>query len=190
MKRAVGLTVMLLVASWTLAGSAQKSQAPAKPAEAADPTANAETLSVSFANSVPSEDRKNLEGYKATLAGKTKQRWLQAKPPSSMSAAVRITCWVHTDGRVTGMTLESRSGNAALDRAAMAAITGSAPYDAFPYGIAVDQVRMRFTFSYNGAEPTVSKGSSTTSPAGAKSSATNPNPSSGSPQPVGARRPQ
>jgi TonB family protein len=100
-------------------------------------------------------DRENLASYRAAVESRTKEQWLkvlpaQARPPQSTPGEVKIICWVHTDGRVTNMTLEQASGKVALDRAAWAAITGSAPYDAFPYGIAVDQVRMRFTFMYNG----------------------------------------
>jgi TonB family protein len=179
MKRSLGFTVLLLAASWVATASAQQATPPAKGTASAD-----------FANQIPAVDRANLQDYKATLESRTKQRWLHAKPPVSTPGLVKITCWVHTDGSVTGMTLEGPSGKVALDRAAWAAITGSAPYDAFPYGIAVDEVRMRFTFSYNGAATTASKGNSTTTtPTGTKANTTNPNPSSGS-APVVSRRPQ
>ena len=92
-------------------------------------------------NSVPREDRENLKGYWTDVETRTKQRWIQilpalAKPPQSVSGTVTIVCWVHTDGRVTDLTLETKSGTAQLDRAALAAITSSMPFNAYPYGIA------------------------------------------------------
>lgn len=188
MKRSLGFTMLLLVATWAATGSAQKSTAPAKEAPAADSTSGAELVSVDFANQIPEVDRANLQDYKATLESRTNQRWLHVKPPAATPGQVKITCWVHTDGRVTGMTLQQPSGKVALDRAAWATITGSAPYDAFPYGIAVDEVKVRFTFNYNGVAASPAKGNGTAAN-GTKPNTTNPNPSSGS-APVVSRRPQ
>jgi len=66
---------------------------------------------------------------------------------------VKIIGWIHTDGRVTSLAVERGSGKGSVDRAAMSAISGSAPYDPFPYGIAVDEVKVRFTFGSGGAAP-------------------------------------
>jgi len=188
MKRSLGFTMLLLVASWVATAGAQQSNAPAKGAPAADSTAGAELVSVDFANQIPEVDRANLQDYRQTLESRTNQRWLHVKPPVPTPGQVKITCWVHTDGRVTGMTLQQPSGKVALDRAALATITASAPFDAFPYGIAVDEVKMRFTFNYNGVAAAPAKGTGTTAN-GTKPTATNPNPSSGS-APVVSRRPQ
>jgi TonB family protein len=138
---------------------------PAKgPANAAPAADLADTLAVNFVSRVAPADRENLKGYLAGLQSRTKDRWMAvlpaaAKPPLSTPGEVKIVCWVHTDGRVTNIAIEQASGKAALDRAAWAAITGSSPYGAFPYGIAVDQVKVRFTFDYNagaaGAPPGV-----------------------------------
>ena len=116
------------------------------------------TMSVELAGQVPPEDRSNLKDYWARLQSRTNERWqqiipAQAKPPLSTAGQVKIVCRVHTDGRVTNMALEQPSRNTALDRAAWAAITGSSPFEAFPYGIAVEQVKVRFTFTYNGGAP-------------------------------------
>lgn len=180
-----------LIAGGVPAANPQNAPVPAK-APAAD---TAETVSVEFANNIPAEDRQNLRGYRSVLEKKTGQRWLGVFPaltkaPASTAGPVSITCWVHTDGSVTGMAIERSSGKPALDRAALGAISGSVPYEAFPYGIAVDEVKMRFTFSYNGAPPAVSKGNPTTTSTPAKPGATNPNPPSGGQAPVVSRHPQ
>jgi TonB family protein len=135
---------------------AQKGKAlPEEPQGAARAPSDPETLTVEVVNRIPPVDRDNLKGYWPTVEDRTKAQWMHAlptlaKPPQSVGGEVMITCWIHTDGRVTNLATEQASGKTALDRAARAAITGSAPYDAFPYGIAVDQVRVRFTFVYNG----------------------------------------
>lgn len=150
-----------VIAGAVLLGQGQSSGPAAKGAPNAStaPDANtapdAETLAVAVVNSVPRVDRENLKGYWTDVETRTKQRWIQilpalAKPPQSVSGTVTIVCWVHTDGRVTDLTLETKSGKAQLDRAALAAITSSMPFNAYPYGISVEQVKVRFTFAYNG----------------------------------------
>jgi TonB family protein len=134
--------------------AADKGAAPGDKNAAPEP----ETVAVSIVSKIPQVDRDNLKSYWAGVESQTKGQWLQAlpaaaKPPLSASGEVKIVGWIHTDGRVTNMALEHGSGKAALDRAAWAAITGSVPYGAFPYGIAADQVKVRFTFDYNGAGP-------------------------------------
>jgi TonB family protein len=129
-----------------------QTQTPATDKKTPAPEAN--TVSVALAGSVPLEDRKNLKDYWAALENRTKQQWLvvlpvEARPPVSRPGTVVIEAMVHTDGRVTNMALKEPSGRPPLDRAAWAAITRSAPYQAFPYGIAVDEAKVRFTFVYN-----------------------------------------
>jgi len=158
--QSMALTVLLglLMSSGIAWGGSQTSLARGAQEKAAEPA----TLEVEIVNPIPPVDRDNLKGYWTGVEGKTRERWMQilpaaAKPPLSTQGEVKIECWVHTDGRVTGMTLQGGSGNTALDRAAWVAITGSAPYDAFPYGIAVNQVKVRFTFDYNQGQPTNDK---------------------------------
>jgi len=118
------------------------------------PAPEPETISVQLLNRIPEVDRSNLKQYWPAVEGRAKDQWLQALPRLAKSLSpgeVRVVCWVHTDGRVTNVALEDRSGNASLDRSALAAVTGSAPFDAFPYGISVSQVRVRFTFNYDEA---------------------------------------
>lgn len=111
--------------------------------------------SVEIVSRIPAEDRENLKGYWPQVESKTKDAWLHAMagPLKSIASAqgdVRILGWIHTDGSATGLTVERSSGSKALDRAAIHAITEAAPFDAFPYGIAVDEVKVRFTFGTSG----------------------------------------
>jgi TonB family protein len=151
--------VFLAIAIGMPLGKAQNPAAPAKGAPSAGTAADEETLAVEVVDSLSAVDRSNLKAYWAGVQSRTQSRWIHAlpalaKPPQSAPGMVKIDCWVHTDGRVTGLKLEQPSGKAALDRAAWAAITGSAPYGAYPYGISVEQVKVRFTFVYNGGTTT------------------------------------
>ena len=147
------LALMLVVgtAPWAIAqnsGSANSGTAePGAPQE--KPAPDPETITVQVVNRIPQVDRSNLKSYWTDVEGRTKDRWMQSKAAASASGEVKLVGWMHTDGRVTGLAMEQSSGNAALDRAARAAVTGSVPYDAFPYGISVNQVRVRFTFTSN-----------------------------------------
>jgi TonB family protein len=146
---ALGLAMMAAGVPWGRAQSAPVKGAPNATAPSPDPA----VLAVEFVSQLTPVDGENLKDYTTGLQTRAKERWslpALAKPPLSTPGEVRIVCMVHTDGRVTNMTLEQPSGKAALDHAAWAAITGSAPYDAFPYGISVQQVKVRFTFDYNG----------------------------------------
>jgi TonB family protein len=110
-------------------------------------------VTVAIVNRIPSEDKENLKGYWAGVESRVGQSWQHAAAAQKVTDAVKITGWIHTDGRVTGLAVEHGSGNASVDRAARAAITGSAPYDPFPYGIAVDEVKVRFTFGSTATGP-------------------------------------
>jgi TonB family protein len=161
-KRAVVL-VCLLMAGGAAITAAQNSapvgaksggQTQTTPSDAKTPAPEPNTVSVELAGAVPPEDRKNLKEYWPAVESRTKQQWLmvlpaEARPPVSRPGTVIIEGMVHTDGRVTGMALKQPSGRPALDRAAWAAITRSMPYAAFPYGIAADEAKVRFTFVYN-----------------------------------------
>ncbi len=152
--RALALGTIMLTGAAHLGWSQQNPPAPQTAAPpAAEPDQNSMTLAV--VGRLFSEDQANLKDYWPALEKRTKDTWqgimpAVAQPPQSVGGTVRIVCVVHTDGSVTDMTLEQRSGKAALDRAALAAIRQSAPFDAFPSGISTDKVRVRFTFLYNG----------------------------------------
>ncbi|HVT97253.1 MAG TPA: TonB family protein [Acidobacteriaceae bacterium] len=110
-------------------------------------------VTVAIVNRIPPEDKHNLNGYWAGVENKIGQRWQHAAAAQKLTDAVKITGWIHTDGRVTGLMVEHGSGNASVDRAARATISESAPYDPFPYGIAVDEVKVRFTFGAAAGAP-------------------------------------
>lgn len=148
----------LVLALALLAAAAARAQNP--PASAAGGSEakeapEAEVLKVEVVNRIPPVDKSNLQSYWTDVENQVKGQWMQglpaaANPPASTPGVVKIVAWIHTDGRVTGMTLEQPSGKVTLDRAAWAAITRSAPLEAFPYGISVQQVKARFIFIYNG----------------------------------------
>ncbi|HEX3663023.1 MAG TPA: energy transducer TonB [Acidobacteriaceae bacterium] len=157
MKLAYGTTLVLAMAMalGVPPGRAQQQAAPADQTAAQAPEADQNSLTVEVAGHLFSDDRANLKDYWATLEQRTKDSWLammpaEAQPPQSLPGTVRILAVVHTDGSVSNLMLEQRSGKEPLDRAAWAAITRSAPYDAFPSGISTVKVKVRFTFSYNG----------------------------------------
>jgi len=140
--------------AWGYGQNAAPAKGAAKDAAQQEP-AEAETLEVALVGRIAPSDRDNLQPYLPDVVAATKEKWMgalppAAEPPESAAGTVKYLCWLHTDGSVTGLVLEQGSGHIALNRAARAAITGSAPYEAFPYGISVQQVRVRFTFAYNG----------------------------------------
>ncbi|MGA7523662.1 MAG: TonB family protein [Acidobacteriaceae bacterium] len=157
MKLAYGKAVVLGMA--VALGAAQvgwsQQDAPAGKTAAPAPDSDQNSITVDVVGHLFSEDQDNLKDYWPSLEQRTKETWLglmpaQAAPPQSEPGTVRILCVVHTDGSVTNMVLEQKSGKTVLDRAAWAAIKQSVPYDAFPSGISTDQVKVRFTFLYNG----------------------------------------
>ncbi|HZZ40559.1 MAG TPA: energy transducer TonB [Acidobacteriaceae bacterium] len=149
-------TAMMLSAvqvGWTQQQAAPADKAGAQAAQA--PESDPNSITVDVVGRLFSEDQSNLQGYWPALEKRTQDTWqglmpAQTQPPQSVPGTVRILCVVHTDGSVSNMQLEQRSGKTPLDRAAWAAITRSAPYDAFPSGISTDRVKVRFTFLYNG----------------------------------------
>ena len=105
-------------------------------------------MAVEIVKAIPPVDRENLKGYWAGVQGKTGSGGCARRRPKSRGRFGpgedhRLDSHGWPGDRYGG---GARSGNAALDRAAMGAITGAAPYESFPYGIAVDQVKVRFTF--------------------------------------------
>jgi len=72
----------------------------------------------------------------------------EVNPPILKSGMVAIRFKVHSDGTVTDMTLEGRSGDTALDRAAWGAITGS-NYPHLPKDFHGPYLELRAYFLYN-----------------------------------------
>jgi TonB family protein len=164
MNRISGSVLMLGLVLGVIAipcGRAQEKPGKAPPALPGQKGSNANpaeqesgAVVVEIAKPIPPADRENLKGYWAGVQSKTGQRWLRtATAKTAGSDEVKITGWIHTDGRVTGLAVEHGSGKAAVDRAAMSAISGAAPYDPFPYGIAVEQVKVQFTFGSGAGAP-------------------------------------
>lgn len=151
--KALVLGITMVLGAAPIAWSQQ--DAPADKSAPQAPQSDQNSITVDVVGHLFSEDQTNLQDYWPALEKRTNDRWTslmpaQAQPPQSVAATVRILCVVHTDGTVSNMSLEQRSGKPALDRAAWAAIAGSAPYDSFPSGISADKVKVRFTFLYNG----------------------------------------
>jgi TonB family protein len=152
--KALVMGAAMVLAAAPLGWSQQNAPAASPPAAQA-PESPPSSLAVDVVGKLFSEDQSNLQAYFPALEKRTQDNWLgampaEAQPPISAAATVKILCVVHTDGSVTNMVLEQRSGKAPLDRAALAAIRRSAPFDAFPSGISTDRVKLRFTFLYNG----------------------------------------
>lgn len=113
-----------------------------------------ETLAADLLTAAPSQDKAAMDSYIPTLIRRTKAEWLKVVPLEARSPLLRegrvaITFMVQADGTARNIVLERTSGNVALDRAAWAAITGSSPYAAFPAGVSMAQMKMRFWFGYN-----------------------------------------
>lgn len=73
----------------------------------------------------------------------------EVRPPLHRQGTVTIEFVLHSDGKVTNMVLLHGSGDVVLDRTAWAAITGSAPYAAFPTSVNTPQAQLQLTFLYN-----------------------------------------
>ncbi|MGA8531457.1 MAG: energy transducer TonB [Acidobacteriaceae bacterium] len=151
--KALVLGITLALGASPVGWSQQK--APADKSAPQTPDTDQNSITVDVVGHLFSEDQANLRDYWAALEKRTNDTWTalmpaSVQPPQSVAGTVRILCVVHTDGSVSGMTFEQRSGKAPLDRAAWAAIQRSVPYDAFPSGISTDRAKVRFTFSYNG----------------------------------------
>jgi TonB family protein len=157
--RWVGLPMGLLLVACGLGVSAQDKGAATATQPAAKPAApEPDRVSVQILSKLWPADRDGFRSYLPVVRKQTKDQWMklmpaEANPPGSAAGTVQIDCWLHTNGRVTNVVLAQTSGNKALDRAAVASISGRSdqaiPYDSFPYGLSVDRVKVRFTFIYN-----------------------------------------
>ena len=84
----------------------------------------------------------------------TKRAWYpiipeEARSPINKQGKVLIRFRIMPDGSVESMTLESPSGDVALDRAAWAGITGASPFPALPKAFKGPFLELRFYFLYN-----------------------------------------
>ena len=72
-----------------------------------------------------------------------------AYPPISRQGKVSIEFVGLKDGKVSGMTVHTTSGDVALDRAAWASITASDPFPPLPTLFPGQRLGLRFYFFYN-----------------------------------------
>jgi TonB family protein len=71
-----------------------------------------------------------------------------ARPPKLKQGTVTISFKIARDGTLSGMKLDHRSGDVALDRAAWGALTSSR-FDKFPSNLTEESISLRFSFRYN-----------------------------------------
>lgn len=84
----------------------------------------------------------------------TKRAWYpiipdEARSPINKQGKVLIRFRIMPDGSVEDMTLESPSGDVALDRSAWAGITGASPFPPLPKQFKGPFLELRFYFLYN-----------------------------------------
>jgi TonB family protein len=84
----------------------------------------------------------------------TKRAWYpiipdEARSPINKQGKVLIRFRIMPDGSVESMTLESPSGDVALDRSAWAGITGASPFPPLPKAFKGPFLELRFYFLYN-----------------------------------------
>jgi TonB family protein len=72
-----------------------------------------------------------------------------ARGPNPKKGKVAIEFAIMKDGRVAGMQLVAPSGDVALDRAAIAGITDSNPFQPLPNEFNGQYLELRFRFFYN-----------------------------------------
>ncbi|HKM86656.1 MAG TPA: TonB family protein [Terriglobales bacterium] len=94
-----------------------------------------------------------------------KQNWYYLMPPSVYppilkQGKVSIEFVVLKDGTVSGMKVDTSSGNVPLDRAAWGSITASTPFHVLPTEFPGERLGLRFYFSYNPERAGDSLGSS------------------------------
>jgi TonB family protein len=92
--------------------------------------------------------------YLARVVQVVRANWMTALPPSVFPPILKqgklsIEFTVLKDGKVSGMTLHTSSGDVALDRAAWASITASNPLPPLPKEFPGQVLGLRFYYFYN-----------------------------------------
>jgi TonB family protein len=92
--------------------------------------------------------------YLARITQVVRSNWYNVMPPSVYppllkQGKVSIEFAILKDGKVSGMTLHSPSGDVALDRAAWASITASNPFPPLPKEFPGQVLGLRFYYFYN-----------------------------------------
>jgi TonB family protein len=92
--------------------------------------------------------------YLARITQVVRANWMTALPPSVYPPILKqgklsIEFVILKDGKVSGMTLHTTSGDVALDRAAWASITASNPFPPLPKEFPGQILGLRFYYFYN-----------------------------------------
>jgi TonB family protein len=92
--------------------------------------------------------------YLARITQVVRGNWMTALPPSVFPPILKqgklsIEFIILKDGKVSGMTLHTTSGDVALDRAAWASITASNPFPPLPKEFPGQILGLRFYYFYN-----------------------------------------
>ena len=92
--------------------------------------------------------------YIQRVVYETKQAWYpiipeEVRAPLLKKGIVGIRFKIYRDGTVHDLTLEGRSGDVALDKAAWGGITGASPYPPLPPAFKGPYLELRFGFFYN-----------------------------------------
>lgn len=94
----------------------------------------------------------DFKPYLAQLLVAVRRNWLAVLPESARfgrGARVIALVAISRDGRVRKLVLDPPSGVAALDRAAVAGISASAPFQPLPAEFKGDEIRIQLSFLYN-----------------------------------------
>jgi TonB family protein len=95
----------------------------------------------------------NWKPYLIRVLASVKRNWLAVIPESARllgrTGRVQIQFAIARDGYVPKLVIAMPSGTDALDRAAVAGVSASAPFPPLPAEFQGNQVRLQFTFSYN-----------------------------------------
>ena len=100
-----------------------------------------------------------LRPYLEELIKKVRQHWYaiipySARAPQEKRGSVKIEFLVQRDGAIAEEKVTSGSGDLALDKAALAAITQASPFSPLPNTTKTDHLALRFHFQYNPAKTT------------------------------------
>lgn len=100
-----------------------------------------------------------LRSYLQELMKKVRQRWYElipysARAPQMKRGSATIEFVVQRDGAITEQKVASGSGDVALDKAALAAISQASPFSPLPNATKTDHLVLRFHFQYNPAKTT------------------------------------
>ena len=94
----------------------------------------------------------DFKPYLIRILATVKRNWLAVTPESARlgrTGRVQIQFAIARDGSVPKLVIAFPSGTEALDRAAVAGISASTPFEPLPSDFKGNQVRLQFTFSYN-----------------------------------------